>query len=195
MQLLTALRYFATGAHQEVIGDTMGLSQRNVGRIILRVATAICKLEPRFIQWPTATKIAKNQEAHPEMMQSRYPGAKTFPKVVGAVDGTHIKVLAAGQHNREKFRDRKSTISLNVQAICDSDLKFINLVARWHGSVHDSRIFGNSEVCANMENDGLDGYLLGDSGYPQRTYLMTPLANPKNRAEQAYNFAQIRLEY
>ena len=33
------------------------------------------------------------------------------------------------------------------QVICDADLKFINVVARWPGSVHDARILRNCLVC------------------------------------------------
>lgn len=44
----------------------------------------------------------------------------------------------------EEFRNRKSYFSLNVQAVCDADLKLMNVVARWPGSAHDATIFNNS---------------------------------------------------
>lgn len=193
IQLAAALRFYATGSHQQVIGDTLGLSQATMSRILVRVSSAICKLSDEFIKFPTTpTKLQSVSRRYVEMLKERCPTAKPLTKIIGAIDGTHINVLAAGEENRERFRDRRSEISLNVQAICDADLIFTNLVARWHGSVHDSRIFGNSEVCRNFEVDGIDGYLLGDSGYPQRTYLMTPLSNPQTKAERDYNFSQIQ---
>ena len=37
-----------------------------------------------------------------------------------------------------------------------------------------------------------NGMLLGDSGYPCRQYLMTPLVDPQTQPERRYNVAQIR---
>jgi hypothetical protein len=34
-----------------------------------------------------------------------------------------------------------SFLLINVQAICDSNLQFLDVVSRWQGSAHDSRIF------------------------------------------------------
>ena len=46
--------------------------------------------------------------------------------------------------------------------------KFINLVARWPGSVHDSNIFRTSQMQEYLERHHTsfeDGIILGDSGY------------------------------
>ena len=64
---------------------------------------------------------------------------------------------------------------MNVQAVCIHDLKFTNIVARWPGSVHDSRIFGNGRLCTKFENHDYNGMLLGDSGYALKPYLLTPI--------------------
>ncbi|KAJ3663949.1 hypothetical protein Zmor_008162 [Zophobas morio] len=68
-----------------------------------------------------------------------------FPQVVGALDCTHIKIKSPGGENAEIYRNRKNFFSLNVQTIAASNLKIINIVARWPGSAHDSTIFRNSE--------------------------------------------------
>lgn len=49
------------------------------------------------------------------------------------------------------FRNRKGFFSFNVQVIANADLKFIDVVARWPGSAHDSTIFANSRVKARMD--------------------------------------------
>ena len=84
----------------------------------------------------------------------------------------------------------KDFFSINVQAICDEMIRFTNIVVRWPGSVHDSRIFENSRICEEFERNLPAGFLLGDAGYPCRTYLLTPLGNPNERCERGYNYAQ-----
>ena len=74
--------------------------------------------------------------------------------------------------------------------ICEADLVFINCVAKWPGSVHDARVLRESAVFHAFENNArkpVDGLLLGDSGYMQRDWLFTPLANRTTRAERNYN--------
>ena len=53
LQVLAALRYFATGAHMNLVGDSLGLSQATVSRCIRRVARALVNFTGRFIKFPT----------------------------------------------------------------------------------------------------------------------------------------------
>lgn len=61
----------------------------------------------------------------------------------------------------------------------------------WPGSVHDSRIFENSQI-KNVLQNANHAHVLGDSGYPLKTYLLTPFGNPHTAAEIRYNNAQSR---
>lgn len=71
---------------------------------------------------------------------------------------------------------------------------FQDIVCRWQGSAHDSTIFNNSCLRLDFENGiyGANTLLVGDSGYPLRSYLMTPLLQPGTAAEFLYNESQIR---
>ena len=82
--------------------------------------------------------------------------------------------------------------SFFVQVVCDSDLLFINVIAKWPGCVHDSRILRESALFEAFESNDkpVRGYLLGDSGYMLRDWLMTPLSNPTTRKEKNCNFSQ-----
>ena len=92
----------------------------------------------------------------------------------------------------ELYRNRKGFFSINVQAVAGPNLEMLNLVARWPGSGDDARIFDNSRLCAEFENNDINGIILDDAGYPCRPYLMTSLAHPQTPAERRYNGAQIR---
>ena len=88
----------------------------------------------------------------------------------------------------EEYINRHGNFSVNVQAICDSDCKFWDVDASWPGSVHDSRMFANSQVKLMLSNNTLDGILLGDSGYKQYPFLLTPAyLNPSTPAQQLFN--------
>ena len=69
-----------------------------------------------------------------------------------------------------------------------------NIICRWPGSTHDSRIFDNSALCSKFKNNLIDGLLLGDGGYPCRHYLMTPVNNLVTAKERNYNKAHIAIK-
>lgn len=101
--------------------------------------------------------------------------------------------IITGGENAELFRNRKGYFSFNTQVVCNSNLEIIDIVARWQGSVHDSTIFNNSRLRANFENRMYgNSLLLGDSAYPLKKYLVTPLLAPQTAVEHLYNEAHIR---
>ncbi|CAN7939852.1 unnamed protein product, partial [Ixodes pacificus] len=71
-----------------------------------------------------------------------------FPSVVGLIDGTHIRIKNPGGPMQALYICRKKFHALNVQLVCDAKEKITNVVARWRGSAHDSRIW---EECALRE--------------------------------------------
>ncbi|KAB0799452.1 hypothetical protein PPYR_07332 [Photinus pyralis] len=126
------------------------------------------------------------------IIQQGFYRIAAFPRVLLALDCTHVKIQSPGGAQAEQFRNRKGYFSMNIQAACDHNLKFRNIVARWPGATHDSTIFNNSMLKAVFE-DGMGNHLiLGDSGYPLIKYLITPLLNPTTPGENRFNEAQIR---
>jgi len=85
-----------------------------------------------------------------------------FPNVVGAIDCSHIAVKMPSEH-AEAFVSRKGIHTINVQAVCDPDMKITNIVAKWPGSTHDSFIW-HSAVCilCLKETTSTDGYLVSN---------------------------------
>ncbi|XP_023234757.1 putative nuclease HARBI1 [Centruroides sculpturatus] len=109
-----------------------------------------------------------------------------FPGIIGAIDCTHIPIQCPDSSKAQLFYNRKSYYSINCQVICDGKMKIRNIVARWPGSTHDSRIFCNSSIKEKLQGY-CNGYLVGGSGYPCLPYLMTPFLHPQNHAERRYN--------
>jgi hypothetical protein len=66
-----------------------------------------------------------------------------FNNAIGAIDGTHIKVVVPA-NKVVQYMGRHGYTGQNVMGICDFDLRFTFVVAGWHGSVHDMRVFSDT---------------------------------------------------
>ncbi|CAH2011546.1 unnamed protein product [Acanthoscelides obtectus] len=64
---------------------------------------------------------------------------------IGAIDCTHIPILNPFIH-ADEYVNRKNFASINVQATCNSNEEFTSVDVSWPGSVHDSRIWKNSDI-------------------------------------------------
>ncbi|XP_039279757.1 putative nuclease HARBI1 isoform X1 [Nilaparvata lugens] len=115
-----------------------------------------------------------------------------FPNVLSCVDGTLIPIVCPTTADKEEYRSRKGRFSINVLAAAGADMEFTNIVARWKGSTHDSRVLKNSSLYSTFEERDMGGILIGDSGYACNRFLMTPLLRPQTPAEQRYQRALIR---
>ena len=145
LQLAITLRFYASGSFQTVIGDTCGVSQASCCRVIHFVTQCICEHKRHFIKFPI-----RPDEVTDIMVGFHYIAG--FPGVVGAIDGCHVRIANPGVSNSLRFMNRKGFYSLNCQllVVCDHNMNFTNIVARWYGSAHDSRIFEESSLCRKM---------------------------------------------
>nr|XP_049706930.1 putative nuclease HARBI1 [Helicoverpa armigera] len=185
-QIIMALEFYACGSFQRCIGDAAGVHKSTVCRIIHRVSRAIAGLRTDWIAMP------KNIEEM-ETEAKKFYEICAFPKVIGTIDCTHIPIKSPGGADAETYRNRKQVFSLNVQVITNAEMYITNIVARWPGSCHDSHIFNSSVIKGRLEDGEFDGFwLLGDKGYANKPYLLTPLRNPVTEAEKLYNESHIR---
>ncbi|MBN3301905.1 HARB1 nuclease, partial [Amia calva] len=185
-----ALRYFASGHIMYFIGDAEHLSKNTVCRAVRKVALALSKLLDAFVVFPGHLSVLKIKEA--------FYAIAGIPRVIGAIDCTHIPIRAPlGEHEGD-YVNRKSFHSINVQMTCDHHLMVTSLEARCPGSVHDSCIFRVSTLGQRFEQGRFDGLLLGDRGYPCLRYLMTPYPDTETREQLKYNVAhsntRVRIE-
>ena len=123
---MIALRFYATGTFQLVTGDLFGVSKATVHNCIRRVSHLANYVAFDDVHGTTRTK-------------HNFYSMAGFPNVIGCIDCTHVKVTAPSRNERE-YVNRKGYHSINVQLICDADLKILNCVVKWPGSVHDSQI-------------------------------------------------------
>ena len=94
-----------------------------------------------------------------------------LPRVSGAIDGSHIHIIAPSE-DEYVCVNRKRYHSINIQAVCNANLIFRDVVAKWPGSHHDSFILEASTKHDRFESGEFGNYwLLGDNGYPLNSLM------------------------
>ncbi|KAL0870255.1 hypothetical protein ABMA27_005287 [Loxostege sticticalis] len=190
--VLSSLMIYAHGSYQRLSGTNydLGLSQTTVSDCLSEVTEAMNSPDilRKYIKFPTT------QEQR-EVVSRKFMDKFGFPGVLGCVDGTHMSIIRPSEFE-EAYFNRKQYHSLNAMMICDADLQIIHVDASFGGASHDSHIWNSSPVRALMEGlheEGEAFWLLGDSGYAQRPWMMTPILNAApNSAEEHYTRMQIK---
>nr|XP_034332395.1 putative nuclease HARBI1 [Crassostrea gigas] len=184
-KILLTLRFLATGKMQLCNGDDMGVSQPTVSRAITATLRSLSSPQicAQFIKFPlNVHEIRKNQE--------EFFKIAGFPGIVGAIDGTHVQIIAPSDYENE-YVNRHHYHSINTQVVFDPFHKIIDVVAKWPGSTHDSRILNESGLKSLFDQNRipLHTHLLGDSGYPSKRWLLTPFLRPNQGCQTNYNRA------
>lgn len=91
-QILIVLRFCATGCMLQTVGDFAGIHKSTASQIVRKMLHKIASLAPAYINMPrTQEEIERNR-------RNFYRIAK-FPRVIGAIDCTHIKIISPGNLN------------------------------------------------------------------------------------------------
>lgn len=178
-QLLTTLRFYASSGHLVAVADFMGMHESTTSRVVKRVSIILAQLYGRFVKMPTPQESLR--------VQTEFYDRAAFPRVIGVVDGTHIKIQSPGEvlcfplsisilcttvivqdfnisfvggDDAEVYRNRKGYFSINTQVICDASLRFLDVVGRWPGSVHDNTIFNNCRIRRKFEQGSFQNCVL-----------------------------------
>ena len=181
LQVCVALQFFASGTFQLICGDGVHASQPSACRYIRAVALGLQSICSIYVSLPSSAEKAT--------IKSQFYELAHLPGVLGLVDGTHMGIQKPSEHEAD-YVNRHFYHSINVQAICRPNVKFSDILARFPGSVHNSRIWKLSQAGIFVENNFLvSEHILGDSGYMWRKCQLTPYRQPISVAQENYNYA------
>ncbi|XP_026429150.1 protein ALP1-like [Papaver somniferum] len=179
--------FLLTIGHNEdnrILQERFQHSGETISRYFNEVLRAIMELSNELIKPPSFS------EAPAEILNN----SKYFPwfkDCIGAIDGTHIKVIVPLSQQTPYF-NRNGNILQNVMAVCSFDLKFTYIYAGWEGSANDSRILWETlsnrsmmfphapEVCASICFEFTLSmvaniyYYVVDAGYPNMPGFLAP---------------------
>ncbi|CAH0719086.1 unnamed protein product, partial [Brenthis ino] len=84
IQVLLALRFYATGNFQIVCGDLHKINQSTASKFVAKISKALALKVRQFIKFPNVS-----EQGNVKVMYHRIAG---FPGVIGCIDCTHIPI-------------------------------------------------------------------------------------------------------
>lgn len=144
----------------------------------------INRLAKKLIRWPQ--NLNKTEKGFMDIAG--------FPGVLGAIDGTHIKICPpATQHN--DYLDRTMKHSVTLIAVCDAKKSFTYVSAGYPGSIHDQRCFSMTALGKAVENlpnnffPRKEFHILGDSAFTLKPGILVPYKDSGSltRSQTEYN--------
>lgn len=177
-----------TNVEYRTISHLFGVGISTVCVAVHDVCNAIVEnLAAEYIRIPTGQGLRR--------IVSGFLSKWNFPQCVGAIDGSHIPIIAPSE-NPLDYYNRKGYHSIVLQALVDHEYRFLDVYVGWPGSVHDARVLGNSTLYTNLESGILPNWsrtiyntsvpllILGDPAYPLKTWLMKPFSDTGLTARQ-----------
>ncbi|KAM9318446.1 uncharacterized protein KZ484_022706 [Pholidichthys leucotaenia] len=190
-----ALWKLATGSEYRSIGHLFGVSNTTVCRCVQDFCVAAeSLLVPEQLRFPDEGRF-REMSAY---IESRWG----LPMCVGAIDGSHIPIIAPTQYHTDYF-NRKGWHSVLLQGVVDGKGLFWNVFAGLPGSMHDARVLRLSTLwdLASRENlfppkvmnlgaVRVGYFILGDSAYPLQNWLLKTFHDTGRLTEEQHTFNQ-----
>ncbi len=181
-QLLSFFHVIGTNSLYHVMRDVHGPSASTICRVVKRVAVVIVEvLEQETIKFPSRL----NEDVE------KFHSIANMPSCIGAVDGTHVKVQPPAL-DEASYLNRHHTHSLNVLILSSASHNISFVSSKCPGSWHDSRVLRMSSLWETMEVQGTrpfpGAYILGDSAYPCRPWLIPPIPETRQLTPQESRF-------
>jgi len=132
-------------------------------------------LQPKYIKFPSGQSLRNVVEG----FNTRW----NFPQCCGAIDGTHIPIIAHKSHHTDYY-NRKGFHSVIMQVVADFSYRFTNINLGTLGNIMMPMFSVNHRYLKKqyLENYFLDGpitdntqvplFLIGDPAYPLMPWLM-----------------------
>ncbi|CAM4671232.1 unnamed protein product [Caretta caretta] len=187
-QVAIALWKLATPDSYRSVGNQFGVGKSTVGAAVIQVAHTIKDLLISRVVTLGNVQVIVDGFA-----------AMGFPNCGGAIDGTHIPILAP-EHQAGEYINHKGYFSIVLQALVDHKGCFTNFNMGWPGKVHDVRIFRNSGLFQKLQEGTLfpdQKITVGDVEMPivilrDPAYPLMPWSKCKMVVECAFGCLKVR---
>ncbi|KAM4607914.1 uncharacterized protein ACJ7VT_016057 [Polymixia lowei] len=192
-RIAIALWRLATNNEYRSVGHLFGVGISSVCRCVQDFCNAVVKvLLPDHIKTPDTRKLME--------MATFFGNRWRAPQCVGAIDGSHIPILAPEDFPRDYY-NRKGWHSIILQGVVDGKGLFWDVCVGFPGSVHDARVLRQShfwEVVSdgqffnqhtvNIAGHGVGHYIIGDPAYPLQPWLMKPFSDTGRLTQEQHTY-------
>ena len=190
VRVACTLLKLAHATNTRLCSELFAIGRTTVSNIVHDTCRAINNALRHEISWPSGNRLFQIQNDFKELCG--------LPAVSGAIDGTHIHISKPRVGPEDYFYFKTHGYTLNCQAVVDSRKVFLDLFLGMPGSTNDARMLRRSSLYQlamrgelfppTLGRDGFPPYLLGDSGYPNLPWLVTPhRGNNLTMLEALYN--------
>ncbi|KAL5554788.1 hypothetical protein UlMin_042189 [Ulmus minor] len=181
-QVAIALRRLGSGESLSIIGESFGINQSTVAQLTWRFVEAMEERGLRHLTWPST-------EVEMDKIKSKFEKIRGLPNCCGAIDTTHIMMtLPTTDPQSEFWLDSERNCSMLLQAVVDPEMRFLDIITGWPGSLNDTTVLRssgffklseegkrlNGKNISLSEGTELREYIVGDCGYPLLPWLLTP---------------------
>ena len=197
----TGLRFMG-GELPKSLEDMIGMSKSSVDRVIDMFFDAIDSCSQLDIRLP-AVDDAEDLELKSVALgfKGKSWSEGLFDGVVGAIDGwlccTKSPIDKNITNKRAYYLGHYKRFGLNVQAMCDLELRFIYFAVSAPGGTNDARAVRRCGTLQRWLQDlrGSGYFIVGDNAYVLSDQLLIPFNGHMNETQRTYNIflSQLRI--
>ena len=198
-RVAVAIWRLSTGNSYRTASKVFGIAKSTVIKVTIEFVQAILQFTDQFIQFPqTELETSISIEKFKEIFECE------LPQVVGAIDATHVEILAPSNESRVDYFSRKQKYTVVNQGVVGANLIFLDFVSGFPGSIHDSRALRATELFRKAEanevlnmpvkvvqNMNVRPIILGDGAYPASTWLLKPYPFHNNLTQEQKRFNRV----